>query len=84
MSENILIFPTTKIERRPGRQETEAFPGQFGTPFALQHGIQPDAHFVQMKHVGGRVFELFGRQLGRTPVRGLLLLRQIHVQQVLA
>ena len=28
MGEDILIFPTAEVERRPGRQETEAFRSQ--------------------------------------------------------
>ena len=57
-------LPNRRGRAPPGSAGNGSIPQPSRGRLALQHGVQPDAQFVQVEHVGGRVFELLGRQLG--------------------
>lgn len=84
MGEDVAFGPSRKVELRAGRQEVEAALRQCHAAFALQHEVQLLAQLVEVQHIRSRIIHLFGRQLRRAPVGRLLLLGDIHADEVAA
>src|SRR6478735_4612892 len=82
VGENIGLAPAHDVEPYPRRQESETFDRQRQPPLALQHHIELVADRMEMQHVGGGVGELGLAELRRAPIRGLLLLRDLHVEKL--
>ena len=81
--ENIRPRPSRRDRaRRACRQEPEARTRPAPAALARQHLVEPCAQRMEMQDVGGGIFELRRGQLGRAPVRGLLLLRESTSEQV--
>src|SRR6185312_6863438 len=81
MGEDVDFGPAQQIELDPRREEIEAAFGQRQTAFPAQHAIEMALEIMQVEHVGSGVFELrLGDSFG-APVRALLLLRHIDVEQ---
>ena len=80
MSEDVLLRPALEIKQNAMRQEFEAGTGERVVAFAGQHHLESGAQGVEMQHVRGGVAKLFFGQVGRPPIRALLLFRQIDIQ----
>src|SRR6185503_126885 len=84
MFENIEILVTRQIEKRPGRQESETGERELLAVLARQHGVELGLERMEMEDVGGGVALLLFGQNRRAPIRALLLLRQLDVQELAA
>ncbi len=81
MGENINFRPSIQIQPGPYGKKFEAGLRQFRAAFSRQHGLQTLSDVVQIKHIGSRIFQLLLAQILSTPIRALLLLGQIDIQQ---
>src|SRR6476469_1720005 len=81
--ENVLLGPAGEIEQRPGGQEFEARLREFGAVFAYQPLVELFLELVEVAHVARGIFALRVAKLRRAPVAGLLLLRQVDVEEFL-
>src|SRR5690606_17287620 len=81
MGEDVGLSPAHEVELDARGQEREARVSQLDAALAPQHAIEMALEVVQIKHIGGRVFELGIRNLLRSPVRTLLLLAQVDIEQ---
>src|SRR5262249_5016366 len=72
--EDVLLLPPEPIGFQAGRDETQGCLGERQTPFPAEPLLEHRLDRVQVKHVGGRVFELRIREVGSAPIRRLLLL----------
>src|SRR6516225_4298288 len=84
MREDVLLRPALEIKQNAMRQEFEASPGQPVAALSGKHGVESGAQSVKVEHVRGGVAKLFLAQVGRPPIRALLLFRKIDIQKVLA
>src|SRR5262245_45391602 len=82
--EYVLLQPALEIKQNAMRQKFEAGASQSLASLAGKHAVEPGAQSMEMEHVRGGVAKLLIAQTGRTPVRALLLLRQIDVQKIFA
>src|SRR6202022_611692 len=82
--EDVLLQPAFEIKQNAMRQKFEAGVSQPLASLAGQDFIEAGAQSMEMDHVRGSVAKLLIAQTGRTPVRALLLLRQIDVQKIFA
>src|SRR5688572_22397285 len=83
MRENIHLRPAGEVEHGPVRQEIEAGFGEPHPPPALQPFVESLPERMQIAHVRGGIILLRVAELGRAPVRGLLLLGDVDVEQLL-
>jgi hypothetical protein len=65
------------------RQEVETGPGQSRPAFALEPLVELLLHLVEVADVRGGIILLSVRQIGGAPVRGLLLLGDVDLEQLL-
>src|SRR5690348_11691574 len=84
VGKNVFFRPSRQVEFGACRQEAETGLGELAAPLADQELVELGAQRMQVQDVRGRIFELRRRQLGRPPVRRLLLLGQLDAEQVLA
>src|SRR5690242_13408143 len=82
MGEDVDLGPSGEVERGTMRQEIETGLGQLDPAFAPQAFVEFFLQRMQIAHVGGRIFLLRIAELGGTPVRALLLLRQVMAEQL--
>ena len=61
MVEDVDLVPADKIEPRAVWQKIETGLGQFGAPFAGQHGIKNSIDFMQEQEVRSGLGLLLGR-----------------------
>src|SRR6266446_6173011 len=83
MGEYVAFTPAREVEFGASGQEVEAGLGQFHAAFALEHRIERVFQAMEIGDVIGRVSELLLRKIFRTPIRALLLLGEIDVEQLL-
>src|SRR6476469_9077298 len=82
MCKDVVRIPACKVETDPFRQETKAGRRKLNSALAKKHGIQLSLQGVKVQDVGGRIGDLRIGQLGGTPVRALLLFREIDAEQL--
>ena len=83
MAENVDFRPTGKVKPGTGRQEIETGLRDLGPAFAGQERIKRLFQAMQVKHIrGGIGFLRFG-QIGRPPIRCLLHLGDVGIEQLL-
>src|SRR5665213_3835734 len=80
--ENVLFAPPQKVELDAGGQEAEAGFGQLDPALAPEHAVEMALQIVQIEYVGRRVFELGVGNFFGTPVRALLLLTHVDVEEL--
>src|SRR5690349_17644499 len=80
MREDVLLRPASEIKQNAMRQEIKASAGQLLASLARQHRVKSAAQRVQMQHVRSGIAKLLFGQGLRSPVRALLLFRQVDVQ----
>ena len=83
MRENVLFGPAGEVEQCAMGKEVEASLRQRDAIFALQPLVELLLERVQIANVACGIFLLRITELGRTPVAGLLLLRDLLAQQFL-
>ena len=81
MGEDVLRAPTCEVEQGARRQEIEAGLGDPLSALARQHLIELRLQGMEMEDVGGGVAELLVGELRRTPIGGLLLLRELDAEE---
>src|SRR5215217_6418916 len=81
MGENVGLFPAEEIEGAAGFDEFETGFGEVHAVFALKHTVEMTLQIVKIKDVGGSIIKLRVAQLLIAPVRALLLLAEIDVEQ---
>src|SRR3982750_404030 len=83
MGEDVVFGPSPEVEARPDGQESEAGGGQLGAVFARQTALELGLQGVKVEDIGRSVGELGPAQGLRRPVRALLLLGQLDVEEIL-
>src|ERR1700675_4957623 len=84
MLENVSVFIPDEIEKGPRGQKSKTSNGELLAFLADQHLVELRLERVQMENIGGGVALLLVGQSRRTPIRGLLLLRELDTQQLAA
>ena len=84
MGKDIGFTPTRKVKISPHGKEIKAGPREFRSSLSFQHHVEPFPQSMQVKDIGGCVFQLSGREFFRSPVRGLLLLGNLDSEQFAA
>ena len=77
MRENIVFRPTGEVEQRPGGEEVEAGLGQLHPVFADKPLVELLLQPMKIADIAGSIFALGIVDFRRSPVAGLLLLRQV-------
>ena len=84
MGENIRLFISEQIEPRARRQERKTGFRQAKPALTHQKRLQPRPQRMQIQHVRRGISELLGRELGSSPIGGLLLLGYLHAENFAA
>src|SRR4051794_19423254 len=79
--EDIDVLPAREIEFGAAGEEVETGLGQPHAAFTDQYGVQFGLQRVKMQYVGGGIGLLLLAELGRAPVRALLLLGELNAEQ---
>ena len=83
MRENVLFRPARDIEQGARRKEVEARLGEADAILPRQPLVELFLERMEVANVARRILALGVAEVGGPPVAGLLLLRQVDVQQLL-
>src|SRR4051812_30050999 len=83
MSKNVLLGPTGEIEQGAGGEELKTGLGKRRPPLPREAFVELLLELVKIAHIARRIVALGVAKFGGAPVAGLLLLRDVDVEQFL-
>jgi len=84
MRKDVLLRPAGKIKQNPMGQEIKTGAGEFLTTLAGKHLVEAPSQSMKVQYVRRGIPELLFAEVHCPPIRTLLLLRQVDIEQVLA